>query len=184
MATTVLKILKTAATMLPDAARGRFIGIYRDHAGLVRRILFRMTGADGLDDAVQEVFLRVWKGLGGFDGRASVKTWVSRIAVYLAIDTRKKRRLASVELQDDSLPGGPDGCEAVEGLDHAGLVARALAVLDAEERALVVLYYYEGGSVDEIAEIFLVPPGTVKSRLSSVRERLKKFLTAEAKYHG
>lgn len=179
----VLKIPKAAVMTTVDDARERFIKVYRDFSGLVRRILFRMLGASSLDDALQEVFLRVWKGLGTFDGRASVKTWVSRVTVYLAIDMLKKRRLASEQLQDDVLPCGPDGREAAEGLDHARLVARALTVLGAEERALVVLYYYEGGSVDEIAKVLLIPPGTVKSRLSGVRERLQKFLTGEARYH-
>lgn len=88
----VLKIPKAAVMTTVDDARERFIKVYRDFSGLVRRILFRMLGASSLDDALQEVFLRVWKGLGTFDGRASIKTWVSRVTVYLASDMLKKRR--------------------------------------------------------------------------------------------
>jgi RNA polymerase sigma-70 factor, ECF subfamily len=83
----------------------RFTETYRKYHLLVRRVLFRIQGAGELDDLVQEVFLRVWKGLEKFREESQLKTWVYRIATNAGLDALKKKKIAA-EAYADGLTAG------------------------------------------------------------------------------
>jgi RNA polymerase sigma-70 factor (ECF subfamily) len=80
--------------------------LYQRHQARVRSTLYQLCGADGLDDLVQDVFLRAWKGLGKFKHNAQFSTWLYRITWNVACDRRKayaKARDRHVSVDEEQL---------------------------------------------------------------------------------
>jgi RNA polymerase sigma-70 factor (ECF subfamily) len=142
-------------------------------------------------DVTQEVFLKVFRGIGSFRGRSSLKTWIYRIAVNEARNHRRsflRHRKQEVRLEPDGgdsmgcadwvADPGPSPYEIV--LDHEAeqLIERTLAELNPNFRAALVLRDIEGMPYEEISEILEISLGTVKSRILRGREALKERLTA------
>ena len=142
-------------------------------------------------DAVQEVFLRVFRKVGWFRGESSLKTWIYRIAINEARNQRRwfgRHRQREVGLEP---PPGETGRYApwLEDqqpspfditLDHEtrAMIEDALNQVSPAFRAALVLREIEGLSYDEIAEILEVSLGTVKSRILRGRETLRETLGA------
>jgi RNA polymerase sigma-70 factor, ECF subfamily len=144
------------------------------HYPRVFRMLRCLAGsADIAQDLTQQTFARAWQGLAAFEGRASLTTWLHKIAYHEYTNwLRTKRDHAPL----DEAAGIADLREA-RGLDSI-LVSRALARLDVDHREPFVLYYMQEFSVSEIAEMLELAPGTVKSRLFTARRRLREMLQA------
>ncbi|MGZ4313723.1 MAG: RNA polymerase sigma factor [Solirubrobacteraceae bacterium] len=141
-------------------------------------------GPGDADDVAQEVFLRAWRGLDGFEGRASFSTWLYRIAFNEA-----QRRLARRTLpRAEPTPEGEDPVAALPEAPEAGPDAQALAdeferklddalgELPADWRDAVVLRDVEGLSTHDAAEITGVGEAAFKSRLHRGRMQLRALL--------
>jgi len=143
-------------------------------------------------DVLQEVFVKVFKGIRQFHGESSLKTWIYRIAVHEAAnhrrswirrhwrepfsvdDTNAKPLVVAAEAQ-----GGSQSPEQVlEQAERQELVKRALASLAQPYRTVVVLREIEGLAYEEIAQVLGVAEGTVKSRLLRGRELLRRKLAS------
>jgi RNA polymerase sigma-70 factor (ECF subfamily) len=132
----------------------------------------RVLGSrDDAADAVQEAFLRAWRGIGSFRGGALFSTWLYRICVNAAHDQRGRRR-ETAELSDATA----DPRDFFSERELSGDLQRALNGLDDVYRLTVVLYDVLGRSYAEIAEITGVAEGTVKSRLFRGRTELARRL--------
>jgi len=141
-------------------------------------------------DVTQEVFLKVFRSIGSFRGKSSLKTWIYRIAVNEARNHRRsflRHRRQEVRLETDAEATGysewvPDpGPSPFEiALDHEAeqLIELALSEVNPNFRAALVLRDVEGLAYDEIAEILEISLGTVKSRILRGREALKERLSA------
>lgn len=154
--------------------------LYRRYQGQVRSILYPLSGGSGLDDLVQEVFLRVWKGLPKFRQSCQFSTWLYRITWNVAADRRRElvrshsqQQVLEIELRRS--PEDPDWMQ----LHYQDLVQRGLQVLSLDHRAVLVLHDLEDISQKEIAQILEIPIGTVKSRLFHARNALRQFLQQE-----
>lgn len=146
-----------------------FSVFYEAHAKKVRGLLFRLVGESVLSDLLQESFLKAWEHRYKFRGESEASTWLYRIAYNCAVDhLRRKGRQEPVPQ-----------VEVDERLEHEltqrELVDLALSALDTEARSLVILFYLEERSLKEIAEVFAIPEGTVKSRLNSARARMNEI---------
>jgi RNA polymerase sigma-70 factor (ECF subfamily) len=156
-------------------------------------LVSRMTpNADDVDDVVQELFLRAWKGLPNFRGDAQFSTWLYRIAVNTAIKHRSRRRNeVHLSLSADDISGGVDALPAPEdGTPSSGgdpfrvaerrereeAVREAVASLPDKQRVVVALHYFEGHSCEEISKMVGCSLGTVWSRLHYACKRLKGAL--------
>jgi len=157
---------------------------------LVYRILNEPAEAS---DTTQEVFLKVFRGMGHFNGASSLKTWIYRIAVHEASNRRRwwfrhKSKETSMEqpseesfepvtaLKDKLVDQGSspfDDCARGEIKEQ---VEAALAQVAEPYRTALVLRDMEELSYEEIAEITQSTMGTVKSRITRGREQLKKQL--------
>ena len=139
-------------------------------------------------DVVQEVFLKIFRSIGSFRGNSSLKTWIYRITVNEAHNHRRwfsrhQRQEVSfgsedgAALSEDSFtaPGRSPFDYAADGETRA-LVEQALAELNPNFRAAVVLRDIEDLSYEEIAEVLEISLGTVKSRILRGREALRKIL--------
>jgi RNA polymerase sigma-70 factor (ECF subfamily) len=128
------------------------------------------------EDAVQEVFVAVHRGLPGFAGASRLSTWIYRIALRAALHTRARRQ--DGEPLDPETSGG--GGEAdMASRDEARRVASAMALLPAGPRTVLSLFAVEGLSHREIADILGIPEGTVWSRLHAARRMLVASLGKE-----
>lgn len=154
--------------------------LYRRHQAQVRSTLYQLCGPSRLDDLVQEVFLRVWKGLPKFRQASQFSTWLYRIVWNVA--STERRQLAQAHEQQQTLcqtvGTSPDNSDLMH-LHYQDLVQRGLAKLSLEHRAVLVLHDLEDVPQKEIAKILSVPVGTVKSRLFHARATMRKFLQAE-----
>jgi RNA polymerase sigma-70 factor (ECF subfamily) len=167
-----------------------FKKLYQRHHHKVRSTLYQLCGSDGLDDLVQDVFLRAWKGLAKFRQSAQFSTWLYRIAFNVASDRRKalaKMRSRNISVEDDQLENLADDAISRESdlqpsltqMHYQDIMQRGLAKLSEDHRAVLVLHDLEELTQKDIAEILSIPVGTVKSRLFHARSAIKKFLEAQ-----
>ncbi len=163
--------------------------------------VFRLVGhPDDAADLVQETFVKAIQNISRFEGKSSLYTWLFRIAVNLSISHRRaavyrqtftldgdatKEENASVNQQAASLrrelsqTTEPDPAETAEQhLEHERIIA-ALARLDPDFRAVIVLRDIEDCDYEKIAAILEIPVGTVKSRLFRARAALRELLTRQ-----
>ena len=139
-------------------------------------------------DVAQEVFLKVFRKVGGFRSESSLKTWIYRIAVNEARNQRRwfiRHRGKEIALESETDAQGPQDWlsdpgrspfqTAVDQETHA-LIESALQKVNANYRAALVLREVEGLSYEEISEVLEVSLGTVKSRILRGREALRKHL--------
>ncbi len=159
---------------------------------------FLMTGDRALaEEQVQEALLLAWRGIGGFRRGRPVKPWLVRILVNAVLAQRRRRALATVPLEGTRAPEGegdapaadePSQLETIEAREERADVRRALARLTAEHRQVVVLRYFAGLTVPQIARSVRVREGTVKSRLHralrQLRELLEESRAREVAEHG
>ena len=170
-----------------EEAFNRLIALY---ATSVYRVAYRLLNdpADASDTA-QEVFLRVFRGIGRFQNNCSLKTWIYRITVNAVSNQnrwwhRHRGHEVSLDLPEDSpMPVSVrnsdrswDPFESLLSQETQELVQKALLRLPESARAVLVLREMEGLSYDEVAEILHVSLGTVKSRLARARLALKTEL--------
>ncbi len=170
------EIIVTILAGQPD----QFRLLYRRHQQRVRSLLFQLCGAPALDDLVQEVFLRAWKGLPRMQRRAKFTTWLYRITCNVASDYRRqaaKRREQTETLQHQA-PSLTLPSDLTE-LHYQDLVQRGLDALGTEQRAVLVLHDLEGLAQKDVSEILGIPVGTVKSRLFHARQSLRQFFHQE-----
>ncbi len=133
------------------------------------------------EDVGQEVFIRFYRSLSSFRGESSVGTYLTRIAINLALNALKKRKIqqSRFETYDDALPfeSKSNISDDVNSLETNEWVEAALGYLDSGIRAVVVMRLIQGYSVKETSEILEIPQGTVLSRLSRGQNQLKTLLT-------
>jgi RNA polymerase sigma-70 factor (ECF subfamily) len=141
-----------------------FGSILAQHQDKVYRLAYAMLGnPTEAEEAAQETFVRVWKGLGKFRGESLLSTWIFTIARRTCLDLLKARKKTV-------------GLEAVEERTRMerGLLDIDLLLAELPERAreAVVLFYLEDRSYEEVAKILSVPMGTVKTLLFRARKQM------------
>jgi len=158
----------------------------------VFNIALRMIGNyDDANDIAQEVFIRVYKSLGGFKEQSAFSTWIYRITTNVCLDELRKRKNKKVVYIDEDLKGD-DGeikrqFEATEPTPEMvaeknyvkQVVNDAIQKLSEEHRTVIILRDINGFSYEEIAKITKCPEGTVKSRINRARQALKDILSTK-----
>ncbi len=125
------------------------------------------------EDVTQETFLRYYLSDREFDSESHIKAWLLRTAMNLSKDLLKSFfRKSSVPLEEyaDSIP--------FESPEDSALFTEVMA-LPKKYRAVIHLFYYEGYTAKEIAEMLDLSPGNVRMRLTRAREMLKEKLKGE-----
>jgi len=133
------------------------------------------------EDLAQTTFVKVWQALPRFDGRASLSTWLYTIARNTCLSALERERRV-VPLEDFAEVADDDGDPMVFGTAQAGDdsgqaaaqydVAKLLEQLPEPYRRVVVLFYLEDRSCEEVGELLSMPTGTVKALLHRGRKRL------------
>ena len=156
--------------------------LYERFSGLLLGVGLRILGVRGeAEDLVHDVFLEVWKRAGDFDPRrGNARAWLVMRTRSRALDRKKSPRLARAVVFDDVRAEQTASPERDPGLRMERARVRAsLSELPPDQRAVVELAYFEGLSTAEIAEQVGCPVGTVKSRLSAARDRIRRALGEE-----
>ena len=167
-----------------SGATDDFTEVVRRHQGLVFVILHRYErDAHKVEDLAQETFVKAWRALDQFDGRAPFDHWLSKIAVRVALDhlRREKRRQNEIglpELGDDALDWLRSGDEQSEldGRAAAELLDLAMRELSPLDRVVITMQEIEGRSVKEICEATGASGVAVRVRALRARGRLRRAL--------
>ena len=159
----------------PDSRRDQTIErlITQHQTSLLRLCYVQLQDHALAEDAVQETFLKAYKGFDSFRGDSSEKTWLTRIAVNTCRDFQRRGWFKHTDrrVTPDMLPVGtvqPD----TEDLD----LSLAVMKLPRKMREAILLYYYQDMSTEEIAETLGIAQSSVSNRLRRGREKLRKLL--------
>lgn len=138
-------------------------------ASMLRLAMSFLRSRVDAEDVVQDAVLTAWERIGGLRNPSAFRTWMMTIVANKSrMALRKKKRTV---LMDEIEPPQSAQDEAAAALWDS------VTALDEKLRLPIVLHYYEGFSIEEIASIVRAPKGTVAARMSRARERLRRELT-------
>jgi RNA polymerase sigma-70 factor (ECF subfamily) len=147
---------------------------------------------EAAEDILQDCFLKVYFHVDKLDGSLPLSPWLHRVAVNLSYNwvNRRRRWLKPFEEVIDCLVASPRSLPefVLERGELQRVIQKAIASLSFEHRAVIVLFYLNGFSLNEIAYILDCPVGTVKSRLHYARRNLRhklerdRYLSPEVAY--
>jgi RNA polymerase sigma-70 factor, ECF subfamily len=162
--------------------RSAFEELVRRHADRLYAVVRRfVSSADEAEEVTQEAFLRAWRGIDRFEGRARFFTWLYRIGINEAKRRAERQpRVPVLSLDDEPVPEAPDWSEAPEArLGQRELLSAleaAVRALPSEYRAPLVLRDIEGLSTREAAEVMGLGEAAFKSRLHRARLAVRRAL--------
>jgi RNA polymerase sigma-70 factor (ECF subfamily) len=135
-----------------------------------RMALVMLRDRGRAEEVTQEVFLKVWKALPSYDGRALPSTWLYSIARNTCLSAvRAESYRRTVALDDVDAPASVDSVSDT-------LVRMLLARLPEDQRVAITLFYWEDKTVKEVASMLDTPEGTVKSLLHRARRALGEMM--------
>ena len=155
--------------------------LFREHRNLVYRTALGITHDErAAEDILQECFVRLHRYADSVDPERPLKPWLYRVTVNLAYDWSKNRVHQSIDDILEWLSGMPAAFPSPDRRTERGetsrMVKEVIANLPTTHRAVVMLFYVENLSIEEIAEVLNLPTGTVKSRLYYARIQLREAL--------
>ncbi|WP_304509481.1 RNA polymerase sigma factor [Anaerotignum sp.] len=164
-----------------------FEELIQQHEKIVYNVALRMMNhSEDAKDISQEVFIKAYKNITGFDERSTFSTWIYRITVNTCIDEMRKRKGKQKLFLDNEFENEegkvkqeiPSQCDTPEETlirkEEKNEILTALQEISEDYRTVFILRDIRGLSYDEIAEITGLALGTVKSRISRARNHLKK----------
>ncbi|MCC7263070.1 MAG: sigma-70 family RNA polymerase sigma factor [Candidatus Latescibacteria bacterium] len=179
---------------IPDAELVRAVlhGRTRQFGVLVERyqglvystLLARVSRIEEVEDLAQETFLRAFRQLDSLQDPRAFRGWLKQIADHLALNflrSRKLQRSAAESLIPLPTAGTPPPDQLFERQEIQTQVWSAISQLAEEQREVILLYYYQDRcSVEQLAEWLELPPSTVRGRLERARRELKELLSSDA----
>ena len=163
--------------------RAAFKAIYENHRDRVYNLVFYcLKDVRLIEDVLQNIFLKVYRGLPRFRFEANLATWIYRVTINECQNQNRRSNARHVPIEtilgsgdEIDMSSTPDDWHARN--ERSEIVQRAVLQLSPKLRAVVVLKYLEGLSYDEIAEALECAPGTVASRLNRALEDLESRLS-------
>ena len=190
------KRVQTDVERLVESAIGgdayAFEQLMGKHEARMYAVALRMCGnREDAQDSLQDAMLRIYKALGSFKGQSSFATWAYRITMNTCLDNLRRKKVRQAQSLDALLDIGwspaDEDASPEKHADNAEMrraLSRAIQLLPEDMRSAVVLRDVQGYSYEEIAEILEANVGTVKSRISRGREKLRNVLSAQAELFG
>ena len=182
----MLKIEKSTIEMAAHGDMNAFEEIYKQCSSTVYTIALGVTrNRQDAEEATQDVFVKVFRGLKNFRFGSSFSTWLYRIAINTAINIyRKHARHGAAALQYDELKDTrtmvPDTWQKeTQRQDVSARVATLMDNISPEHRSCIVLREIEGFNYKEMADVLSIPLNTVRSRLKRAREALIAYCRKE-----
>jgi RNA polymerase sigma-70 factor (ECF subfamily) len=159
--------------------------LYARHGRRMYAYALRLTNDPATaEDVTQNTLITVWRAIGSFRGEGRLIAWLLGIVHHTAMKSIRGTSAYTDPPEEDVLPDHqPSPQEQAEGLEMKRWVRDGLASLSLEHRTVLELVFYQGLSLNEVAEILDCPLGTVKSRLSHARQQLRGVLTRMEENH-
>jgi len=163
------------------AACQRLVGDYGPTVfQMVRRIVERQ---EDVEEVWQDVFVKALRGIGGYDSRkASLSTWLCRIAYHESLNFVRTRRPEVVYMDEHDLGlNGLDDAPEESAYDSQTVQAleEALEMLPPHEQAVITMFYYDNMSLADIAYVTGSIPSTIGSQLSRIRKKLYRIIKSK-----
>ncbi|GAB4578718.1 MAG: sigma-70 family RNA polymerase sigma factor [Anaerolineales bacterium] len=155
----------------------------RYHPMVYRTALGITSDTEAASDLLQDVFLRMHRFAGKIDIERPLEPWLYRVTVNLACSWAKRQRwIRPIEELAEWLSGDQkhSPVQMTEKNETRGYIERAIASLPLSHRTVIVMYYVNELSLQEIADILALPVGTVKSRLHYGRHALKQAMDGQS----
>ena len=148
-------------------------------------MVYLTNGASLAEDLTQETFASAWANISGYKGRASLKTWLHRIAYHKFIDSKRRlqRHTAVIDKLKQDSSGSMETVNPLHRLmadEHLRILYEEMHRLQTPEYLVIVLHYIQDLSFREMAKVLNKPAGTVKWRTSRALKRLKRSLNGKA----
>ena len=162
------------------------------HENKMYAVALRMCGnREDAQDCLQEAMIRVFRAISGFKGQSSFSTWVYRITMNSCLDELRRRKSRTATSLDGMLENGFAPSDDGDTPEQSSLRAeqrrameKAIANLPEDMRSAIVLRDIQGCSYDEIARVLDTNVGTIKSRISRGREKLRSVLMEQPELFG
>jgi RNA polymerase sigma-70 factor (ECF subfamily) len=173
--------------LIRAVARGEqpaFETIYDRYAPSVFGSALRLLGhREGAEEAVQEVFWRVWQRAGSYNGQRAFAPWLYGIAHHYCIDELRRRRIRPQPVYEDdehpvlrTIPSDLDVSETALQTEQRRILARGLRRLPLAQRQALELAYFAGLTHQQIADRLGLPVGTIKTRIRLGLRKLRTLL--------
>ena len=144
--------------------------LYQIHSARLKSVAFHIVGnRQDAEDAVQETFLKLHRALAGFQGQASIGTWLCRIVINVSYDIARRRKREAEAAPESPAPNQQIALRVA--------LRDALGRIHPKHRMVFLLFEVEGLRHAEIAAILEIPEGTSKAWLFEAKKELKRLLT-------
>lgn len=137
-----------------------------------------LRNREDAEEMAQESFIKAFKSLHTFKGKAKFSTWLYRITYNNCISEVRKKKLKYVSTDDVQIPDEPEeiNLDGIPEENRSKYIKAALEKLPEVEYTLVLLYYFEDKSIEEIAKITRISESNVKVKLFRARKKLYAIL--------
>lgn len=177
--------------LIQRAAKGdgaAFSELMAQHESRMYAVTLRMcANREDAQDCLQDAMLRIYRAIGSFKGQSAFSTWIYRITMNTCLDELRRRKSRSASSLDTLLESGWSPADEDDVPERHAIASeqrrtidQAISQLPEDMRAAVVLRDIQGFTYDEIADMLGANIGTVKSRISRGRERLRQILRENA----
>jgi len=171
------------AELTRDAATGEqpeaFGELIRRHQGKIRALLLRLTRGNRTltDDLAQEAFLRAYRGLAGFEGRARFTTWLHRIAYFVYLNHRNRvRQPAALPDEFECTTAAPEDELSPDRLDLRRDLTVFVGGLPERYQEVIVMHFMRHVPYRDIAQTLGMPLGTVKTQLHRAKLMMREHM--------
>ena len=151
--------------------------LFRLHVGRVHRTVYRLAGPSAdVEDLVQATFIDAFRALSGFRGEAAFSTWLTRIAVRVALRARKRAPpwAVPIESAEQQLASGSDPDRAADARRGLARLDAILGRLSAKRRGAFVLHVLEGHSLEDVSAMLGASVAAVKVRVHDARKEIER----------
>lgn len=169
-----------------------FEELMQSHESRIYAIALRMMGnREDAQDCAQDAMVRIYRAMGSFKGQSALATWIYRITMNTCLDELRRRKARKVTSLDSLVDNGWSPTDTGDTPEEHGLrvekqnaLNQAIQSLPDDMRAAIILRDVKGYSYDEIASILDANVGTIKSRISRGREKLREILSKQSELFG
>lgn len=169
-----------------------FEQLMRRHESRMYSVALRMCGnREDAQDCVQDAMLRIYRALDRFKGQSSFSTWVYRITMNTCLDELRRRKVRASTSLDTLLENGWSPTDENDTPERHAIDAErrralsgAIQSLPEDMRSAIVLREMQGLSYEEISDVLSVNVGTIKSRISRGREKLRQLISGQPELFG
>lgn len=156
-----------------------FVAAIKENEGTIFKIAAVYTNSsDDKNDLVQEIIYQLWKSFDSFQQKASINTWIYKVALNVAIHQLKvsKKNITTIPIEEQALAYAEKEDKSAE--EKWLLFRQQISNLNLLDRAIVMLYL-DGKSHAEIAEIIGISTTNVGTKLSRIKEKLKTQISKQ-----